>query len=150
MIACTVKQMSKEVSPNLSADDIAKIRNFSSSRSRVRRWSLCSPSLRTICHLTLLRKNLRFFSLFSESVWSAGSLSGSQHPRPRLHKEGYSLHAAGWCGEGVGKWITHQRGHQHPAHRYHSFSLNIPNQDVHLDFFWLMAKILIMIKIIDH
>lgn len=35
MIACTVKQMSKEVSPNLSADDIAKIRNFSSGRSKV-------------------------------------------------------------------------------------------------------------------
>lgn len=34
MIACTVKQMSKEVSPNLSADDIAKIRNFSSGRSK--------------------------------------------------------------------------------------------------------------------
>lgn len=35
MIACTVKQMSKEVSPNLSADDIAKIRNFSLGRSKV-------------------------------------------------------------------------------------------------------------------
>lgn len=35
MIACTVKQMSKEVSPNLSADDIAKIRSFSSGRSKV-------------------------------------------------------------------------------------------------------------------
>lgn len=34
MIACTVKQMSKEVSPNLSADDIAKIRSFSSGRSK--------------------------------------------------------------------------------------------------------------------
>ncbi|KAA8583443.1 hypothetical protein FQN60_015989, partial [Etheostoma spectabile] len=33
MIACHVKQMSKEVSPNFSADDIAKIRNFSQTRS---------------------------------------------------------------------------------------------------------------------
>ncbi|KAM9798047.1 DNA replication licensing factor MCM3 [Neosynchiropus ocellatus] len=33
MIACHVKQMSKEVSPNFSADDIAKIRNFSRLRS---------------------------------------------------------------------------------------------------------------------
>ncbi|XP_070843413.1 DNA replication licensing factor MCM3 [Chaetodon trifascialis] len=34
MIACHVKQMSKEVSPYFSADDIAKIRNFSRTRSR--------------------------------------------------------------------------------------------------------------------
>ncbi|KAI3364072.1 hypothetical protein L3Q82_010904 [Scortum barcoo] len=33
MIACNVKQMSKEVSPNFSADDVAKIRNFSRTRS---------------------------------------------------------------------------------------------------------------------
>ncbi|XP_047430335.1 DNA replication licensing factor MCM3 [Mugil cephalus] len=33
MIACHVKQMSKEVSPNFSADDVAKIRNFCQSRS---------------------------------------------------------------------------------------------------------------------
>ncbi|XP_059211646.1 DNA replication licensing factor MCM3 [Centropristis striata] len=33
MIACHVKQMSKEVSPNFSAGDVAKIRNFSQSRS---------------------------------------------------------------------------------------------------------------------
>ncbi|XP_037607493.1 DNA replication licensing factor MCM3 [Sebastes umbrosus] len=33
MIACHVKQMSKEVSPNFSADDVAKIRSFSRSRS---------------------------------------------------------------------------------------------------------------------
>lgn len=33
MIACHVKQMSKEVSPFFSADDVAKIRNFSRSRS---------------------------------------------------------------------------------------------------------------------
>ncbi|XP_019947501.1 DNA replication licensing factor MCM3 [Paralichthys olivaceus] len=33
MIACHVKQMSKEVSPSFSADDVAKIRNFSQSRS---------------------------------------------------------------------------------------------------------------------
>lgn len=33
MIACHVKPMSKEVSPNFSADDVAKIRNFSRSRS---------------------------------------------------------------------------------------------------------------------
>uniref|UniRef100_A0A8C4GEP6 DNA replication licensing factor MCM3 n=1 Tax=Dicentrarchus labrax TaxID=13489 RepID=A0A8C4GEP6_DICLA len=33
MIACHVKQMSKEVSPNFSADDVAKIRNFSRTRS---------------------------------------------------------------------------------------------------------------------
>ncbi|XP_058470376.1 DNA replication licensing factor MCM3 [Solea solea] len=33
MIACHVKQMSKEVSPNFSAGDVAKIRNFSLSRS---------------------------------------------------------------------------------------------------------------------
>uniref|UniRef100_A0A8C9YRY9 DNA replication licensing factor MCM3 n=1 Tax=Sander lucioperca TaxID=283035 RepID=A0A8C9YRY9_SANLU len=35
MIACHVKQMSKEVSPNFSADDIAKIRNFSQTRQDV-------------------------------------------------------------------------------------------------------------------
>uniref|UniRef100_A0A8C4DCB4 DNA replication licensing factor MCM3 n=1 Tax=Dicentrarchus labrax TaxID=13489 RepID=A0A8C4DCB4_DICLA len=35
MIACHVKQMSKEVSPNFSADDVAKIRNFSRTRSIV-------------------------------------------------------------------------------------------------------------------
>lgn len=35
MIACHVKQMSKEVSPYFSADDIAKIRNFSRTRSTV-------------------------------------------------------------------------------------------------------------------
>uniref|UniRef100_A0A671WR54 DNA replication licensing factor MCM3 n=1 Tax=Sparus aurata TaxID=8175 RepID=A0A671WR54_SPAAU len=33
MIACHVKQMSKEVSPYFSADDVAKIRNFSKTRS---------------------------------------------------------------------------------------------------------------------
>ncbi|KAF7663786.1 hypothetical protein LDENG_00200240 [Lucifuga dentata] len=33
MIACHVKQMSKEASPNFSAGDVAKIRNFSQSRS---------------------------------------------------------------------------------------------------------------------
>ncbi|XP_054474182.1 DNA replication licensing factor MCM3 [Anoplopoma fimbria] len=33
MIACHIKQMSKEVSPNFSADDVAKIRNFSRNRS---------------------------------------------------------------------------------------------------------------------
>lgn len=34
MIACNVKQMSKEVSPSFSASDVAKIRNFS--RTKVR------------------------------------------------------------------------------------------------------------------
>uniref|UniRef100_A0A3B4TX70 DNA replication licensing factor MCM3 n=1 Tax=Seriola dumerili TaxID=41447 RepID=A0A3B4TX70_SERDU len=34
MIACHVKQMSKEVSPSFSADDVAKIRNFSRTRSK--------------------------------------------------------------------------------------------------------------------
>uniref|UniRef100_A0A8C6LKE6 DNA replication licensing factor MCM3 n=1 Tax=Nothobranchius furzeri TaxID=105023 RepID=A0A8C6LKE6_NOTFU len=33
MIACQVKQMSKEVSPSFSADDVAKIRNFCRTRS---------------------------------------------------------------------------------------------------------------------
>ncbi|XP_060947693.1 DNA replication licensing factor MCM3 [Limanda limanda] len=33
MIACHIKQMSKEMSPSFSADDVAKIRNFSQSRS---------------------------------------------------------------------------------------------------------------------
>lgn len=33
MIACHVKQMSKEVSPHFSADDVAKIRSFSRTRS---------------------------------------------------------------------------------------------------------------------
>ncbi|KAJ0060775.1 hypothetical protein NL108_000115, partial [Boleophthalmus pectinirostris] len=33
MIACHVKQMSKEVSPSFSADDVAKIRKFSQTRS---------------------------------------------------------------------------------------------------------------------
>lgn len=32
MIACNVKQMSKEVSPTFSAGDIAKIRNFTRSK----------------------------------------------------------------------------------------------------------------------
>lgn len=35
MIACHVKQMSKEVSQSFSADDVAKIRNFSRIRSVV-------------------------------------------------------------------------------------------------------------------
>lgn len=39
MIACNVKQMSKEVSPCFSADDAAKIRNFSQTRSIVSRFS---------------------------------------------------------------------------------------------------------------
>uniref|UniRef100_A0A8B9K837 DNA replication licensing factor MCM3 n=1 Tax=Astyanax mexicanus TaxID=7994 RepID=A0A8B9K837_ASTMX len=34
MIACQVKQMSKEVTPYFSADDVAKIRNFSKSRTK--------------------------------------------------------------------------------------------------------------------
>ncbi|KAI1897836.1 hypothetical protein AGOR_G00087370 [Albula goreensis] len=34
MIACQVKQMSKEVSPLFSADDVAKIKSFSKSRSK--------------------------------------------------------------------------------------------------------------------
>uniref|UniRef100_A0A3Q3X459 DNA replication licensing factor MCM3 n=1 Tax=Mola mola TaxID=94237 RepID=A0A3Q3X459_MOLML len=34
MIACNVKQMSKEVSPHFSGDDVAKIRNFSRARSK--------------------------------------------------------------------------------------------------------------------
>ncbi|XP_066532655.1 DNA replication licensing factor MCM3 [Hoplias malabaricus] len=34
MIACQVKQMSKEVAPFFSADDVAKIRSFSKSRSK--------------------------------------------------------------------------------------------------------------------
>ncbi|CAJ1077313.1 DNA replication licensing factor MCM3 [Xyrichtys novacula] len=34
MIACQVKQMSKEVSPHFSADDVAKIRNFRKTRSK--------------------------------------------------------------------------------------------------------------------
>ncbi|XP_028996974.1 DNA replication licensing factor MCM3 [Betta splendens] len=34
MIACNVKQMSKEVSPHFSADDVAKIRNFSRTRAK--------------------------------------------------------------------------------------------------------------------
>lgn len=88
MIACTIKQMSKEVSPNLSADDIAKIRNFSSSRSKVRLRSLCSPSLRTICHLTLLRKNLPFFSVCSQNVFDqlARSLAPSIHGHDYIKK----------------------------------------------------------------
>lgn len=36
MIACHIKQMSKEVSPHFSAGDVAKIRNFSQNRSVVR------------------------------------------------------------------------------------------------------------------
>lgn len=36
MIACQVKQMSKEVTPYFSADDVAKIKNFSKSRTKVR------------------------------------------------------------------------------------------------------------------
>ncbi|XP_031590017.2 DNA replication licensing factor MCM3 [Oreochromis aureus] len=34
MIACHIKQMSKEVSPSFTADDVAKIRNFSRTRSK--------------------------------------------------------------------------------------------------------------------
>ncbi|KAK2863832.1 hypothetical protein Q7C36_002986 [Tachysurus vachellii] len=34
MIACQVKQMSKEVTPYFSADDVAKIKNFSKSRTK--------------------------------------------------------------------------------------------------------------------
>ncbi|XP_030577262.1 DNA replication licensing factor MCM3 [Archocentrus centrarchus] len=34
MIACHIKQMSKEVSPCFTADDVAKIRNFSQTRSK--------------------------------------------------------------------------------------------------------------------
>ncbi|KAM6992634.1 DNA replication licensing factor MCM3 [Tautogolabrus adspersus] len=34
MIACHVKQLSKEVAPHFSADDVAKIRNFSRTRSK--------------------------------------------------------------------------------------------------------------------
>lgn len=63
MIACTVKQMSKEVSPNLSADDIAKIRSFSSGRSKV-------PS-------SFLGRLRQFFSLFfslSEKGFPGSSL----------------------------------------------------------------------------
>lgn len=45
MIACNVKQMSKEVSSSFSADDVAKIRNFSRTRSKVRLRSLCSSKL---------------------------------------------------------------------------------------------------------
>lgn len=40
MIACNVKQMSKEVSPHFSGDDVAKIRNFSRARSKVSVWTL--------------------------------------------------------------------------------------------------------------
>lgn len=36
MIACHIKPMSKEVSPNFSADDVGKIRNFSRIHSLVR------------------------------------------------------------------------------------------------------------------
>lgn len=36
MIACQVKQMSKEVTPYFSADDVVKIKNFSKSRTKVR------------------------------------------------------------------------------------------------------------------
>lgn len=45
MIACHVKQMSKEVSPYFSADDVAKIRNFSKTRSMVRLAALLVLSL---------------------------------------------------------------------------------------------------------
>lgn len=35
LIACNVKQMSKDVQPAFSADDIAKIKKFSKTRSKV-------------------------------------------------------------------------------------------------------------------
>lgn len=35
MIACHIKQLTKEVSPCFTADDVAKIRNFSQTRSKV-------------------------------------------------------------------------------------------------------------------
>lgn len=38
MIACHVKQMSKEVDHYFSADDVAKIKSFCRSRSKVREW----------------------------------------------------------------------------------------------------------------
>lgn len=41
MIACNVKQMSKEVSPVFSAGDIAKIRNFTRSKVGFR---VCAPA----------------------------------------------------------------------------------------------------------
>lgn len=37
MIACQVKQMSKEAAPYFSADDVLKIKSFSKSRSKVRK-----------------------------------------------------------------------------------------------------------------
>lgn len=40
MIACNVKQMSKEVSPVFSAGDIAKIRNFTRSKVRFHAFAL--------------------------------------------------------------------------------------------------------------
>lgn len=54
MIACHVKQMSKEVSPNFSADDVAKIRNFSRTRSIVRLHSFC-----------LVARSYNYFSIVS-------------------------------------------------------------------------------------
>lgn len=47
MIACNVKQMSKEVSPFFSADDVAKIRNFSRTRSKVRLQPFCRIRIRS-------------------------------------------------------------------------------------------------------
>lgn len=36
LIACNVKQMSKDIQPSFSAEDIAKIKKFSKTRSKVR------------------------------------------------------------------------------------------------------------------
>lgn len=38
LIACNVKQMSKDIQPSFSAEDIAKIKKFSKTRSKV--WCL--------------------------------------------------------------------------------------------------------------
>lgn len=78
----------------------------------------------------------------SGCVRPAVSLTGSQYPRPRVHKEGHPLHVAGRRGEGSGERITYQRRHQHPADRYQSFSANVLIQAGHLlETLWLMRSL---------
>lgn len=56
MIACQVKQMSKEVSSFFSADDVAKIRKFSQSSSKVNHLKHVSVLLKKK-HLTHQKRN---------------------------------------------------------------------------------------------
>lgn len=121
MIACHIKQMSKEVSPCFTADDVAKIRNFSRTRSKVSHLGC----LLTRGGVILTKCETKPFksSSFVGCLRSARTFLGSQYPRPRVHQEGHPLHAAGRRGEGPRERLANQRRHQHPAHRYEDIVL---------------------------